>query len=42
MKNPVDLLHQAIEDERYVLRGYEKPSEALTYRNTPKTKTAPR
>lgn len=31
MKNPVDLLHQAIEDERYVLRGYEKPSEALTF-----------
>ncbi|WP_153962037.1 hypothetical protein [Pseudomonas aeruginosa] len=31
MKNPVDLLHEAIEDERYLLRGYEKPSEALTF-----------
>lgn len=31
MKNPVDLLHQAIKDERHVLRGYEKPSEALTF-----------
>ncbi|MFT3760069.1 hypothetical protein [Thauera sp.] len=30
MKDPVHLLQDAIEDERYVLRGYEKPSEALT------------
>ncbi|HRQ59545.1 MAG TPA: hypothetical protein PLN31_19185 [Azoarcus taiwanensis] len=30
-KNPIDLLHEAIEDERRLLRGYEKPSEALTF-----------
>jgi hypothetical protein len=31
MKNPVDLLQETIEDERYLLSGYEKPSEALTF-----------
>ncbi len=31
MKDPVHLLQDAIKDERYVLRGYEKPSEALTF-----------
>lgn len=31
MKDPVHLLQEAIEDEWYVLRGYEKPSEALTF-----------
>lgn len=31
MKDPVHPLQDAIEDERYVLRGYEKPSEALTF-----------
>jgi hypothetical protein len=31
MKDPVHLLEEAIENERYVLRGYEKPSEALTF-----------
>ncbi|MES1937483.1 hypothetical protein [Salinisphaera hydrothermalis] len=30
MKDSIRLLQDAIEDERYVLRGYEKPSEALT------------
>jgi len=30
MKDPIRLLQDAITDERYVLRGYEKPSEALT------------
>lgn len=31
MKGPVHILQDAIEDERHVLRGYEKPSEALTF-----------
>ncbi|WP_422097107.1 hypothetical protein [Variovorax sp.] len=31
MKDPVELLRDAIEDERYVLSGYERPSEALTF-----------
>ncbi|WP_296265882.1 hypothetical protein [Pseudomonas sp. UBA6562] len=31
MKNPIDLLQTTIEDERYLLSGYEKPSEALTF-----------
>lgn len=31
MKDPIHLLQDSIEDERYVLRGYEKPSEALTF-----------
>jgi hypothetical protein len=31
MKDPLHLLQDAIEDERYALRGYEKPSEALTF-----------
>lgn len=31
MQDPVQLLEEVIEDERFVLRGYEKPSEALTF-----------
>lgn len=31
MKIPLDLLQKTIEDERYLLSGYEKPSEALTF-----------
>lgn len=31
MKDPVHLLQDAIVGERHVLRGYEKPSEALTF-----------
>lgn len=31
MKDPVHLLQDAIKDERYVLSGYERPSEVLTF-----------